>query len=118
MRFDFQSHIVHDDFIEIDDIFNTCLKIVYPGYDSIYLWITTKYGITEVVIYGPIYEHIEVLPDNVCYSYSRFKASDKKCATIIHKYLDNATQVMETEIDEICGKVKDFISYVRNENGN
>jgi hypothetical protein len=25
---------------------------------------------------------------------------------------------MEIEVDEICGKVKDFISYVRNENGN
>lgn len=106
--------------IEIEDIGNFAILITNDTYLEWLMCVKTKYGVTEIITYGPLQVDMDELPCKVNYCYQRLNYNECKLKNIINKYINDSfkqvTQVSIIDIQNVKSKIKDLVGYVWQEN--
>lgn len=106
--------------VEIDDIGNFCISVTNDFYKEWLMIVTTMYGITEVIQYGPLNIDFDELDSKVTYTYQRFDYSESKICKMVDYYInDNSkmtTQVTVIDFEDARNKIKSMVDYLCKEN--
>ena len=95
--------------ITVDDI-GTCALDCFNLIGNEYLIIiTTQYGITTYLQFGPIYCDFSELPEEVNMSYKRFQYDVKKLEKLVDRYINDSkkliSQIQEIDIETALQKI-------------
>ena len=117
MQFEYLYEVKANGVIDIDDIGNTVLSTVNVLTAEEYiLVISTEYGRTKTLQYGPLFVDMEGTPLEVSCYYSEFDYSMYKIEKLIDKFLNNPkrniSQVIEKDIDYAKERIKDMRTFI------
>ena len=117
MEFKYNKVSVATDSIVVEDIGNTCLKVITEEEECYYLLIHTKYGKSTIVTYGPKNLEDNLLLNKVKYLYEKIDYSSKKLSMIINTFINapkNKQKVAIVQIidsKEMTNEIIDFCQY-------
>lgn len=103
-------------FLEIENIGEVCLVANNDFFQEQILIITTEYGKTKIIQYGPTFVDNVQVPTNVSYTYSEIDFSDYKIDKTIEKFINDAkfraTQVRVIELEDALDKITDLREFL------
>jgi len=120
MEFKYDGVTTYNNSIDIDNIYQTCLKATDENNMNYYLIIRTLLGECSCLEYGPLVEGDPLLPDNTKIEFSRFESDDFKLKKMIKKFLSprnkGRTQIVdvyEIQFKEALDEGIDLLKYMR-----
>lgn len=117
MEFKYNIVSVATDSITIEDIGNTCLRVITEEEECYYLLVHTKYGKSIIVTYGPKELGDNLLLNKVNYSYEKMDYSSRKLSMIINNFINlpknkqKIINVQTIESTEMINEIIDFCQY-------
>lgn len=109
------------DTLEVEDIGNIVLEATNSNNDAVsYLWIRTRFGISYIFTFGPLFEEDEdtLKTTGITYNFRKAKFNRKAIKNTIFKFINSNVDMVEIISEEdLREKYKDpieFIDYVNN----
>lgn len=116
MTFEFCELHTATALIDIDDVFNCCIKAVDLVKQEYYLAIHTNLGVVNIIEYGPIIPDIKEMPDNLIYSYQKLDSNMKFLIKRIEAFLNNPRRSIVTacliDLDEFKKIIRNPIDHI------
>lgn len=121
MEFKYNKVSVATDSVTVEDIGNTCIRVITEEEECYYLLIKTKNGKSTLIIYGPKELGEDSLLNKVNYSYEKIDYSSKKLSIIINTFINSpknkhkVINVQPIDSTEMLNEIIDFCAYCIND---
>ena len=121
MEFKYNKVSVATDSVTVEDIGNTCIRVITEEEECYYLLIKTKNGKSTLITYGPKELEEDSLLNKVNYSYEKIDYSSKKLSIIINTFINSpknkqkVINVQPIDSTEMLNEIIDFCAYCIND---
>lgn len=121
MEFKYNKVSVATDSVTVEDIGNTCIRVITEEEECYYLLIKTKNGKSTLITYGPKELGEDSLLNKVNYSYEKIDYSSKKLSIIINTFINSpknkqkVINVQPIDSTEMLNEIIDFCAYCIND---
>lgn len=120
MEFKFNSETLYYNQLEVENIFQACIKATDENQFNYYLIIRTLLGESSTLEYGPLIDKDTLLPDMTTITFERFETNEKKLKKKIQNFLSSCgkgkNKIVEAEeisFEEALEEGVDLFDYMR-----